>query len=881
MEDKIRERKEQIKNFLIKNYNYIQYLALAVIIWIGAYIRSRNLEILKDVTTGKYISLELDSTLFLRYAEYIAEHGKLNAVDMMRSFPFGADISGLAKFTSYFVAYLYKILHFFSSTITVAYTNNIYPIVATAIMTIFMFLLLRRLYDYKAGLVATLILNVMPSFLFRSLGGSSDHDILGMLFIFMAFYFYTLGWQSTKRRFNIIFGAIAGCATGMGLFTAGSSSFIFVVIGIFSLIEIFLNKFEKKDYYTLFSWLAVSSIILEFRSDVSLIVLFFSVSTGTAYFALLASTINYFVFKKNFLRKLKERYEKYLTKMPEGATSFAIALFVAIIASISLAGPKFIIGKLGEIRDILFKSFSLTRWALTVAENKRPYVADWIGSYGTLYVYLFIFGTILIFYHAVKSLKSAKKLTGLYALFVLGYIFSRYSSNSEFNGETGLAKLVFFGSIIIFAGVVIYGYLRMYYKKHEDFENIVKIDKRHVFLLVWFLVFVFAATSAIRFLFELSVIVSIFSAIVLVYIFSYLSEKNTFYYKAIGILFIVLVLFSPFSFAKGLVLADYDRSLGQARVSGAGYSQQWQYAGKWVRENTPENAGFIHWWDYGYWVQSGFRRPTVSDGGNFFGWWNYLTARHLLTAQNEDEPLKFLKSHNVSYFLAVSDEIGKYPAYSSIGSNENYDRYAFISTFVLNPSLTEEKRNQTILAYTGGHPLDEDLVINGKVLPAGSAGVGAVLLPIKTSSDGRVAEQVSQPIAAVIYQNQRYDLPMRCIYLDKLYEFEDYQLDSCLRIIPVISDGGNVNQLGGGLFLTKRVNNGLFARFYILNHKSKHFDLVYDDSDKVPLAFYQGRIIGPTRIWKVNYPDDLQIIEEEYKYYTRTDYPDIRLTKPA
>ena len=64
----LKNRKEKIQNFFKKNINYLQYILLAIIVYIGVYVRSRNLELLKDVTTGKYISLELDSTIFLRYA---------------------------------------------------------------------------------------------------------------------------------------------------------------------------------------------------------------------------------------------------------------------------------------------------------------------------------------------------------------------------------------------------------------------------------------------------------------------------------------------------------------------------------------------------------------------------------------------------------------------------------------------------------------------------------------------------------------------------------------------------------------------------------------------------------------------------------------------
>ena len=109
----LKNRKEKIQNFFKKNINYLQYILLAIIVYIGVYVRSRNLELLKDVTTGKYISLELDSTIFLRYAREIAEHGTLYAKDMLRSYPFGSDISNLGTFTSYFIAYLYKFLNIF------------------------------------------------------------------------------------------------------------------------------------------------------------------------------------------------------------------------------------------------------------------------------------------------------------------------------------------------------------------------------------------------------------------------------------------------------------------------------------------------------------------------------------------------------------------------------------------------------------------------------------------------------------------------------------------------------------------------------------------------------------------------------------------------
>ena len=110
-------RKKQIKGFLMKKWGYLQYLLLLIIVWLGVSIRTGPLKNLIDSTTGKYISLELDSTVFLRYAQYIAENGRLFDVDPMRFYPLGADLSGIGTFVSYFVAYLYKFLNFFANSV--------------------------------------------------------------------------------------------------------------------------------------------------------------------------------------------------------------------------------------------------------------------------------------------------------------------------------------------------------------------------------------------------------------------------------------------------------------------------------------------------------------------------------------------------------------------------------------------------------------------------------------------------------------------------------------------------------------------------------------------------------------------------------------------
>ena len=322
----------------------------------------------------------------------------------------------------------------------------------------------------------------------------------------------------------------------------------------------------------------------------------------------------------------------------------------------------------------------------------------------------------------------------------------------------------------------------------------------------------------------------------------------------------------------GLVFQFASASLGAARGTGSVYDQQWQLAGKWVRDNAPKEAVFAHWWDYGYLVQTGFNRATLTDGGNAIGSRNYFSGRHLMTAQSETEALEYMKTYGATHVLFVSDEIGKYPAYSSIGSDADYDRYSQITTFSLSQQETRETRNATILVYKGAAPLEDDLNFNGEIYPAGASGIGAVLVPVTNA--GTDKQSISQPFAILVYQGKQVEVPIGCVYMDKIYKFENAPLNSCLRVMPAFNGQGQLaNGIGNALYLSPRVYQGLFARLYLLNEQMEGFKLVYSDESSVPHAFYNGRLIGPLKIWEAKYDGKIKTVPE----YLRPELPDPRV----
>ncbi len=346
--------------------------------------------------------------------------------------------------------------------------------------------------------------------------------------------------------------------------------------------------------------------------------------------------------------------------------------------------------------------------------------------------------------------------------------------------------------------------------------------------------------------------------------------KKDIYKISLWILIFLLYL-NPFtlvpSFAYGLldngIIMDHSkRTLNQAKFTGSGYNQQWQVAGKWVRENTEDDAVFSHWWDYGYWVQTNFGRATVTDGGNAKASLNHFMGRVVLTGQNEIEALEFLKAHNVTHLLIVSDEIGKFPAFSSIGSDENWDRYSWLPPFQLDPGKIQETREYTVHTYVGATPVDWDFTYRGELFPKGKAVIVGFFVPTKNINGTTVIEG---PQAIVFNNGQQKQIPLECIFANgEEVQFNQVGLKGCLMIIPSVN-GNNLNPTGAALYVSEKVKRTNFAQLYLFGKSGKYFELVYTDESQLPLALYYGRVIGPLKIWEVSYPTNLVVPEYYYQ----------------
>lgn len=873
--DEIEQRKAEVVSFLKKYKNKLIYLVFAVIAWFGYYIRTQNLGILN----WKYIP-DVDSYIFLRLAKYIAEHGKLMIVDTMRYFPIGFDSMGEFRILSYAMAYLYKFLAFLDSIhlypypgpVTIEHSAILYPPIAFVIALVFFFLFVRKIFNTKVALLSSFLLTIIPAFLYRTMAGVSDKEAFATIFMFASLYFYASIIKAEDNKWKVIHGILCGLSTGIMGLVWGGINFMFLTLACYMLIMLFFNRASTFDMigHCIAIILTMLLMIIGNPETYYIRLFFVFVTSAIALFSVLACGVHYFLLNIDTF-KIKEKIKD---KYPLGVATMGLSLCVAFLGMTFILGPEGILRQMNQIFTNLVEPFGTTRWALTVAESNQPYFINWVGDMGWIYISLFFAGSVLLFYKNVINLKEKFWLTVAYTTFILMFSMSRYKPGSIFDGVSTLSHVTYIGSLVAFAALIILGYVSLY-RKNKNIDEVFNLNPVSVLIFAYFFFNIIGARSAIRLFYTFAPATAILAAYFIIWIFfEYKFEDSNVKYGVFAILLLLLLM--PINLCsvqdcRGIIVSYSSNSINSAKYMGPSYNPQWQAAGNWAQNNTPENAIFAHWWDYGYWVQSGFNRATVTDGGNLFYPLNYFMGRHFLTATSEEEALKFFINHNVTHALIVSDEIGKYPAFSSIGADKNNDRYSWISTFALNPEQTRETRNETVMIYTGGSALDDDFIFQDKIYPALSTGVIGFAIPYYKETvlkDNNSEETVifEQPSAFLYYQNQQIQVPMNCIYFDnKEYNFEGEGLGGCLRITPVIQSN-QMDPLGALMYLSKDVYDSLFTKLYLFGRESENFKLAYSDESGMPIAIYNGRIIGPIKIWEVHYPKNITKDLEYQKY---------------
>ncbi len=885
----VEQRKQKIFEFFRQKWQWVSYVLLAGIVWLAVWIRTRNVPGLKDVTTGTWtLGPDLDPFLFLRWAKEIVENGSLFAVDMMRYVPRGFNTTDELLLHPYMMAWFHKVATFFGSS-SVTYSAVIYPVFFFAITVIAFYLLTSEIFKERlrpkvvvlASLIAGLFLSILPGLLPRTIAGIPEKESAAFFFLFTAFYFYIKSWRAQSLGKVFVFGILAGLFTAGMALVWGGFVYIYVVISLSVFVAFFFRQINNNRFYGYCLWLFIASVIMSnYSTRYSFTNLLVSATTGFAFFVLAILCVQMIIKKTGtYWNSLKFERKFYSSEVfTFTATVVLTTLFVS-----ALFGPGFIFAKFADISNDLIKPVD-DRLGVTVAENRQPYFDEWAGNFGPnvkgvpLFFWLFFVGSIYAFYKMFSHFPKKEKiiLTSSYIIFMFCAIFSRYASNSLLNGENRISIAIYGLGAISLIGAIAYVYVR---ENKNSTENLKNIDFGYLLAIIFFFFGIVSARGSVRTIMMLippaSIVVAhlVSSAIMMLSdTFSKKQEHSGVALVLAGII-IVATMFSAY--------ALYGVSVNTAGAYAPNvYTNQWQKAMQWVRESAPQNAVFGHWWDYGYWIQSIGERATVLDGGNSFSYWNHMMGRYALTGTSEKEALEFLYAHNTTHFLIDSTDIGKYGAFSSIGSDKDYDRRSWIPTFIRDDAQKVERKNSTIYVYPGGNVIDQDLIYNQNGTEIFLPGIKTLLAAVVIEVEPQF--EVKNLYGVFIYQNKQYNIPIRYYYTNKLVD-TGQGIDAGVFIMSrLISNGqgGTIEPNGALIYLSSRVVHSQLARLYLYGEQSSHFKLAHSEEDYITgilrtqginteFVEFQG-FRGPIKIWEIDYPKNVVLKEE----YLQIEYPE-------
>ena len=805
---KVKSEKNRSIGDILKKYEKFLYpFSLILIIILGFWVRTRNVGSL----AGKYL-LGVDPYVIYRYTEYILDHGSLIAHDSLRYYPVGTSTDNL-KLLSYILAYSYKLIHSFIPSLTQMEWHIYYPPTIAAFSFIIFFLFVKELFDKRVALVSTLFLAILPAYNFRTMAGFADKESMAMLFMFISLYFWVRAWKSEK----IIFALISGVFGGLMASTWWGVRFLTVLIALFILASILFTKVKQKHFWVYCGWLfpflllsatlptKYGSISFYFIKNIDIGLLIFSLFTFLIYMILptIIHRLNIKMDKSDLpilaaflgiLHRLNIKYDK--SDLPLLAISLGILLIIVPVALLGIID-------IGEIIYRLSFPGGTLKGLVYVAENVPPTFIDIWSGFGFSLV-LILAGSTFLFYKLVENSRFNDILTVSYILFFIAVI-----NGSVTPTETNFFNKTYFFWLFGFISVVGIVYLYSHFNRNlEEFNPKWQL----IFVWLWFFFSFIMARTMMRLIFVFTPAVSLVIGYFVVEFNQFLKSKRCFLKTREYILTVLIVVVSIAIIWN--IASSFVYNTGIEPI----FSEDWDNATSWIRENTSPDDVFLSWWDYGYFIQTMGERATVLDPGNKRVDWSHLVSRYFFFNSNETTTLEFLRTHDVSYILIHPEDLRITRVVSEIGSEDD-DIKTNLGIFY----EADEKNG----VYSGVWWVDQDLELGDLFVEMGEARVEEISMEDNT------------PIATLTHENQQYKFPISCVC--ELTECMNYNITQ-----PHLK-GCVILHESGLFYVPEKMKDTNLAKLYLFDLKSEFFNEVYRCGDS------QFELI---RIWEVKYPSE-------------------------
>jgi len=579
--------------------------------------------------------LEIDTHYFLRMGEYIVEHGKLPENDYVAGWgtiPNGPNRNYYEIVALWTFPMFYFILKPFMPDITMYWIGVWIPAFLGALSVVLMYFLGKELFnDRRIGLLTAAFLAFTPGILYRSSAGWMDKEVIVGIFMVLAFYFFVKSFKESEIKKD--------------------ASWIYILSHPLTLLDkIKIEESKIKD---------IKTVVYGFLS--ALFFVLYSGSSGQVRISLLLIGFA-IIFALLFNRYSKRLFLGYIS------TFIPYLLFSRVFAY----APDIL--DFSHIVNLIALAFLLIRY---VTEKFNVIEKKYIPFITPILLILAVFVTGIMSYVipdvGMWVADKIERITNPLTNAVIPSTVAESQSVGDFFATstsyfgTGYAIIAFQwpSFILIFSGIyfALLGLLLISYEmlfKKGGFE--------HFFVFTSFLITLILAIGAARLAFQFAYPYAILAGYFLIrgggYVSMYLTKMKSGlrkYIKVTGGLLIGMIILA--NFASAWVMANNITTP---------LTEDFYQAMIWLRDNTPENAVLLEWWDYGWWYQYIAKKITLVDGGYHDREPTQDIAKFYTEPFSEDptpySSLNFLKNYSVDYVMVSSDLIPKFGAMSKIAN---------------------------------------------------------------------------------------------------------------------------------------------------------------------------------------------------------------------
>ncbi len=457
----------------------------------------------------------------------------------------------------------------------------------------------------SAGLLAGAFMGITPGYISRSVAGSYDNEAIAIFLLVFTFFL----WIKAVKNGSIMWGALAALFYGYMVSAWGGYVFITNLIPLHAFVLVLMGRYSSRLYISYTTWYALGTL----ASMQVPFVGFLPVRSSDHMAALgvfgLLQLVGFFSFMREQLPG--KQFQTLLVAL--GGAIFGLMVLVLVAFTVS-----------GAIAPWSGRFYSL--WDTSYAKIHIPIIASVSEHQPTAWPAFFFDLSMLIWLFPAGVYMCFRNLKDEHVFVVIYAVLASYFAGVMVRLMLTLTPVVCCAAALALSHILdTYLYIPTPAQESNDGSNgTVKASR-------------IAANPSLR---------SIRNPLIGIY--SILS-KSVITSMTTGFLLLFVahctwVTSNAYS-SPSVVLASRLPDGSQHIID------DYREAYYWLRQNTPQDAKIMSWWDYGYQIGGMADRPTLVDNNT----WNNTHIATVGKAMSSREEVSYpiLRQHDVDYVLVV------------------------------------------------------------------------------------------------------------------------------------------------------------------------------------------------------------------------------------